>query len=165
MIRTAIIGAGGRMGRRLVALTVEDPELELSGAVDAYAAFHGTDAGDLAGVGCAGVPISESFADVVKKSDAAIDFSAPQGLDKRLALALEHDCALIIGTTGLTDDQKALIAKTAEQGARIVFAPNMSVGVNLLFNLCAKVARILGEDYDSVISANFIRPVLEVRPL
>lgn len=148
MSKLVIIGAAGRMGRRLVALTHADAELELVGAVDAWDGALGQDAGELAGVGKLDIPICGDLAEVVAQADAAIDFSAPDGLAERLRLAREHDCALVIGTTGLTDEQKAGISASAEAGARIVFAPNMSVGVNLLFNLCAKVARILDDDYD-----------------
>jgi 4-hydroxy-tetrahydrodipicolinate reductase len=148
MQRVIIVGAGGKMGRRLVALTAADPELRLVAAIDVAPALQGQDAGVLAGLNPLQVAISKDFAAAARQADVAIDFSAATGLPARLAEARAANCAYVLGTTGLTDEQKAEVKAAAEAGARIVFAPNMSVGVNLLFNLCAKVARILGEDYD-----------------
>ncbi len=148
MIKIAVIGAAGRMGRRIVALTSADADLQLVGAIDANEAMVGQDAGELAGVGSLKVPVTLDFAGIAGAADVAIDFSAPSGLENRLRVAREQGCAYVLGITGLNDAQKAVVKEAGAAGARIVFAPNMSVGVNLLFALCGKVARTLGEDYD-----------------
>jgi len=99
--------------------------------------------------GCreAGVKITASLADAVKKADAVIDFSTGAVVADAEA-AVKAGCAIVIGTTALDDAGKQRLRELATAGGRIVFASNMSVGVNLLFSLVGKVANILGEDYD-----------------
>jgi len=144
--RVAISGAAGRMGRRLVALTLEDPELELAGALEAAGnPVLGQDAALLAGVGreC-GVKVTEALAGRV---DCIVDFSAPEGAVRRVEDAVRSGSALVAGTTGLDDKQKA--AFTAAAGRiPLILAPNMSVGANLLFKLTGDAARALGAGYD-----------------
>ncbi len=145
MINAAINGAAGRMGRRLVALATESDEMTVVAALEAAGhALTGRDAGELAGVGSIGVPIAaewESAADVL------IDFSAPVATMARLAEAVDKCTPVVIGTTGLSDEQKGTINQAAEK-IPVLFAPNMSVGVNLLFKLVGQVAQALGDEYD-----------------
>lgn len=149
MIRVAIIGAAGRMGRMLVAGVLQDPALALSGALEySGCPLLGQDAGVVAGHGACGLCISDDVEALIAGSDAVIDFSsaaATMALAPRLAAA---GLSMAIGTTGLTAADKGSLRELAVAGARIVQAPNMSVGVNLLFALCAKVAPLLGEEYD-----------------
>jgi 4-hydroxy-tetrahydrodipicolinate reductase len=149
MIKTVIIGAAGRMGRMLVTLTMNDPQLKLSGAIEVSACpLLGQDAGIVAGQKAAGVAITDNLEAALADADAIIDFSSPENSMRVAALAAARGVAVVIGTTGLTDAQKLELQALAAKGARLVQAPNMSIGVNLLFNLCAKVAMTLGEDYD-----------------
>ena len=149
MIRILIIGAGGRMGRMLVTCTLRDAETKLAGAIEIPGSpFLGQDAAAVAGLPACGVAITSDLAAAVKNADAIIDFSAAESAVANAKVAAAAGCAVVIGTTGLSDAAKAELAALAKGGARIVFAPNMSVGVNLLFHLCDKVTRLLGPDYD-----------------
>jgi len=144
--RVTIHGAAGRMGRRLVALAAEDEQFALAGAMDA--AGHpllGQDAGTVAGVGELGVRI----ADTLPEDDAGvvIDFSLPAAMRPLLDACGRRGLPLVIGTTGLTGDDHARIDKLAADVA-VLQAPNMSLGVNLLFALAGQVAGRLGDDYD-----------------
>ena len=149
MIKVAIVGAAGRMGRMLVSHVLRDPDLQLSAALE-YAAcpLLGQDAGVVAGEAACGVRITSDPDAALSVSQAAIDFSSPQATLQFAGLAAAKGVRLVIGTTGLSTDQKASLQELTRQGAHIVCAPNMSIGVNLLFALCAKVAPVLGEDYD-----------------
>jgi 4-hydroxy-tetrahydrodipicolinate reductase len=149
MLRITIVGAAGRMGRRLMALTAEDPDLTLVGAVDVAAAhFADQDAGELAGVGQLDVPVVAALdAELLAKSDAVVDFSAPHESLALVQAAVAAGVAYVLGTTGHTPEQKAAIEAAGAKG-RLVMAPNFSVGVNTLFVLVEQAAKILGDDYD-----------------
>ncbi len=149
MIKTVIIGAAGRMGRHLVEQVMNDPETELAGAIEmpGHPAL-GEDAGLVAGAGMANLQITDNLGAALKHADAVIDFSAPHAVLENAAQAVRAGCHVVIGTTGLDADAKQTLKGLAGHGAAIVLAPNMSVGVNLLFHLCEEVAGILGLDYD-----------------
>lgn len=145
MIRIAINGAAGRMGRRLVALASEDAALKVVGAVEHDQSKElGLDAGTLAGVAALSVPLSASLPEGV---DAVIDFTLPVGTRAIIKQCVTKKIPLVIGTTGLTDADHKLIDDAARTIA-VLQAPNMSLGVNLLFALAAQVAKRLGDDYD-----------------
>jgi len=145
MIRVAINGAAGRMGKRLVALCTEEADIAVAAALDARGhPMLGRDAGEAAGVGSLGVPIECDWNGDV---DVMIDFSSPEGAMTRLKECIERVTAMVIGTTGLTPEQEARVAAAGEKIA-VLQAPNMSVGVNLLFNLVGEVAKALGDAYD-----------------
>ena len=145
MIRIAINGAGGRMGGRLVDLASQEKDMAVVAALEqpGHNAL-GRDAGELAGCGSLGVELACEW---TAPTDVLIDFTSPEGTLLRLAEAVETGVAVVIGTTGLNDEQKAKIAEAAQK-IPVLFAPNMSVGVNLLFRLVGEVAAALGEDYD-----------------
>ena len=148
-IKTVVVGAAGRMGRELVTAVLRDPETELVGAVEhEECPLLGRDAGSLAGCEEAGVAVTGDLPAALREAEAIIDFSSVEAVVGNARLATEAGCAVVIGTTGLDDQVRQRLAELARQGGRIVFAPNMSVGVNLLFELCRQVAPILGEDYD-----------------
>jgi 4-hydroxy-tetrahydrodipicolinate reductase len=107
----------------------------------------GVDAGELAGVGKLGVLISHSLTKVVDDFDVVIDFTGPVASMVHLDVCRKHVKAMVIGTTGLNDDQKSAI-KAAASDIGIVFAPNMSVGVNLCFRLLELAAQVMGDDAD-----------------
>jgi len=149
MIRTTVIGAAGRMGRILVTLIQADEALQLVGAVEyAGSPFLGQDAGVVAGLAPAGVPIVSSLADVLPQTDAVIDFSTPESTLAAAPQVVAAGAAMVIGSTPLKAEHRAALKALSERGGRLMAAPNMSVGVNLLFALCAKVVPILGEDFD-----------------
>jgi len=141
----AITGATGRMGMRLVALAHADQSLKILAALGrAGSKKLGRDAGEVAGVGAIGVPIA---VDLTAKPQAMIDFSQPEAVPHWIEVCRKQKIALVIGTTGLKEHDHALINAAAKEIA-ILQAPNMSLGVNLLFKIAAEVAKTLGDDYD-----------------
>ena len=138
MIRVIIQGAAGRMGRMLVNQVLNDPELTLAAAIEIAASpFLGHDAGTVAGAKACGVAISADLDAALRNAGAVIDFSTPASTRQLAAKAAAHGVAHAIGTTGLGEDDKAQLRALADTGARIVFAPNMSVGVNVMFKVIA----------------------------
>jgi 4-hydroxy-tetrahydrodipicolinate reductase len=126
MLRVAVAGASGRMGQMLIAAVAADPQAELSGMLDL-----GTDTR----AGLAG-------------ADVLIDFTRPEGTLAHLPICRELGVKMVIGTTGFTPEQKAAIGGAA-QHIGIVFAPNMSVGVNVMLKLLESAAATLGPEYDA----------------
>lgn len=147
-MKIAVCGAAGRMGRRIVALAHEHPELEISGALES--AGHpnqGSDAGELAGIGRIGVPITSGIDEVLEACDVLVDFSSPGVSVANIKAAAAAGKAIVVGTTGFSEEQKKEISEYAQK-TRCLVAPNMSMGVNVLFNLAAIVAGALGDSYD-----------------
>jgi len=148
MTKIAINGAGGRMGRALIEACRDDATAELRVAVDrSDSGLVGIDAGEMAGLGRLGVPIGGGLEALGDAFEVLIDFTVPAATMASLAHCREHGRQLVIGTTGLDAAQKEAIAAAAADIA-IVFAPNMSVGVNLTFKLAEIAARVLGESVD-----------------
>ncbi|OGT91509.1 MAG: 4-hydroxy-tetrahydrodipicolinate reductase [Gammaproteobacteria bacterium RIFOXYA12_FULL_61_12] len=148
MIRIAIVGAAGRMGRTLIQAVLENDGLTLGAATErAGSSLIGADAGEVAGVGKLGVAIVDDLAKVAKGFDVVIDFTSPAATLQHLKFCRENGKQMVIGTTGLDEGQKqSVAAATGDIG--IVFAPNMSVGVNLCFKLLDLAARVMGDDAD-----------------
>ena len=148
MTRIAVAGAAGRMGRNLIQAVAEAEGAELSVASERPDhGFIGADAGELAGIGRNGVQIHPDLEPLVDAFDVLIDFTGPEATLQHLDLCMTAGRALVIGTTGFDAGQKARIAEAA-QAIPIVFAPNMSVGVNLCFKLLEIAARVMGGDAD-----------------
>ncbi|RDL44623.1 4-hydroxy-tetrahydrodipicolinate reductase [Marinomonas piezotolerans] len=147
-MRIAVIGAAGRMGKNLIQATVESEGVSLGAAIlKPGSSLIGADAGEIAGVGKLGVAAVGSIEECVDDFDVLIDFTSPALSIANAAVCAEHAKAVVVGTTGLNDAEKAQLQTFAEKTA-IVFAPNMSVGVNLTLKLLAMAAEILGDDYD-----------------
>lgn len=147
-IRIAVAGAGGRMGHSLVQAVTETEGLRLGAATERPgSSLLGADAGELAAVGALGVTLVDDLAKVMDDFDVLIDFTAPAATAAHLALCRAAGKRMVIGTTGLDEGQRAAIAAAGEQ-IGIVFAPNMSVGVNLCFKLLDIASRVLGDDVD-----------------
>ncbi len=145
MTSIAITGATGRMGKRLVALARESGAFTVAAALER--ADHpdiGRDAGEVAGIGAIGVPLS---AELSAQTQVLIDFTVPAATRHWLNICRERKIAMVIGTTGLTPDDFAQI-DLASKDIPILWAPNMSLGVNVLFKIAGEVAKLLGEDYD-----------------
>jgi 4-hydroxy-tetrahydrodipicolinate reductase len=145
MTTLAITGATGRMGTRLVALCSKDPAFKLLAAIDRPdSAAIARDAGEIAGIGSIGVPVTF---DLRPTPDVLIDFTAPAAMRHWLKTCRDRGIAMVIGTTGLqATDHDAIDQASAD--IPIVQAPNMSLGVNLLFKIAGEVAKKLGDDYD-----------------
>lgn len=148
MIKIAILGAGGRMGKNLIEAVHRQPGVQLAaGIVQSGSSLVGVDLGELAGIGRVGVAAVASLDAVVQDFDLLIDFTMPATTLANAAFCAAHGKALVVGTTGLNDEQKAGLAEAAKK-IPLVFAPNMSVGVNLCFKLLELAAAALGDDYD-----------------
>jgi len=145
-IPLGIAGAAGRMGRRLIALAAEQPAVfTLAAAIDAPNCPHlGQDAGTLAGTAPAGVAITATLAGDPR---VIVDFSAPAATRVLIRQCIDRRIALLIGTTGLTADDHALIEQAA-QTIPVLQAANTSLGINVLLAVAAQVARQLGPAYD-----------------
>jgi 4-hydroxy-tetrahydrodipicolinate reductase len=147
-MKVAVSGAAGRMGKRIIALAHEHPAIEISGALERSGApALGSDAGEAAGIGRIGVTITDDTKGVVGNCDVLIDFSSPSASVEHVKAAAAANKAIVVGTTGFSEDQRREISHAANVTPCVV-APNMSVGVNLLFNLVERVAKVLGPSYD-----------------
>ncbi len=148
MTRIAVAGAAGRMGRTLIEVIHATTAVELGAAIEASGAtLIGADAGEVAGVGKLGVMITDKVDAVSEDFDVLIDFTVPQATMSHVAECRAHGKAIVIGTTGLSDGEKQTIREMSDSMA-VVFAPNMSAGVNLTFKLLELAARAVGEDAD-----------------
>jgi len=147
MLNIAIVGSSGRMGRALIEAVTQAPDMRLAAALDrAGSAALGKDAGDLIGAPC-GTLITDNPDAALQGAHALIDFTRPEATLAHIALCRKHHVNMIIGTTGFTPEQKQII-QAASRDIAIVFAPNMSVGVNVVFKLLEQAARVLGDGYD-----------------
>ena len=143
----AVAGASGRMGRMLVEAIINADDAELAGALDLPSSpAIGSDAAAFLGKP-AGVPIESDFAKGLAKAQYLIDFTRPEGTLQHLAYCAANNIKMIIGTTGFDAAGKAAIAEAAKYTS-IVFAPNMSVGVNVTMKLLEMAAKNFSEGYD-----------------
>ena len=146
-LNIAIAGSSGRMGRALLESVAQAPDMRLAAALERRGSpFVGKDAGELFGALC-GVAISEDMAVALAGCHALIDFTRPEATLDHLQACRELGVNIVIGTTGFSAEQKELIAD-AGRDIGVVFAPNMSVGVNLSLKLLDMAARVLNEGYD-----------------
>jgi 4-hydroxy-tetrahydrodipicolinate reductase len=144
-LKLVVVGAAGRMGRRIVALAIESGRFEVVGAIEK--ADHpdvGKDAGLLAGVGRLDTVVGSSWP---AKAEVVIDFSLPEAAGATVDACSAKAIPLVMGTTGLSDAQAAVV-KAAAKKIPVIYGTNMSVGMNVLFALVGKAAAMLGEDYD-----------------
>jgi 4-hydroxy-tetrahydrodipicolinate reductase len=146
MINVVVTGAAGRMGTQIVRLVKASEDLALAGAVE-RAGQGGADAGTLAGLGQLGVTIGDDLSTALAKADVVVDFTSHEASARHAELCAEQGVALVIGSTGFTADAKARVAAAARK-IPVVLSPNMSVGVNVLFDLVKQAAQVLGDAYD-----------------
>src|SRR4051812_6906904 len=145
MTTLAITGAAGRMGQRLVALAKQAGDFEIVGAIERPDhEAQARDAGEVAGIGKIGVPVTQ---DLAPTPQVLIDFTVPASTRHWLKTCRDRGIALVIGTTGLQASDHAAIDQAATDIA-VLQSPNMGLGVNLLFEIAAQVAKALGDDYD-----------------
>jgi 4-hydroxy-tetrahydrodipicolinate reductase len=148
MVRIAVAGAAGRLGRNVIAACQQTSNVRCTVALErADSTLLGADAGELAGVGKLGVPVVAEVARVLDDFDVLVDFTRPEATLTQLEPCRTAGKRMVIGTTGFTATQKAELGKAAQDIA-LVLAPNMSVGVNLCFKLLDLTARVLGEEMD-----------------
>ncbi len=149
MKKISVVGASGRMGRSIVRLLTQESDLAPGMGVEFPENTHiGKDMGEIAGVGAMGIPLSDSRETAFKSCDGIIDFSTPVGTMETLQWARTLHRPLVIGTTGFSPDQLQEITD-AGKDIPVLLAPNMSLGVNLLFKLAAQATRaIKDQDFD-----------------
>lgn len=147
-VRVAIVGAGGRMGRTLIESAYHQEHIRLGAAIERPgSSLVGVDAGELAGVGKLNVLVMDSLDYATDDFDVLIDFTAPEASIVHLDWCVRHKKAMVIGTTGFNHAQKEQINAFAEQ-TPVVMAPNMSVGVNLMWKLLELAAEVMGDYTD-----------------
>jgi len=147
-LRVVIAGAGGRMGRTLIHAVAASKGFTLAGAVDApNSTIIGRDAGELAGLGPNGVKVVGDATPLLGSADALVEFTIPAATRAFAELTAKAGIVHIIGTTGHSAEEDAIIGKAAQR-ATIVKSGNMSLGVNLLAALVKRVAKTLNDDYD-----------------
>lgn len=147
MIKVAIAGTSGRMGHSLLSAVFDSGGMTLHAALErAGSEFLGKDAGEFVASPC-GVRVTDDIAKALSGADVLIDFTRPEATLNHLDFCRKMNVGMVIGTTGFSAEQKALLVEAADDIA-IVFAPNMSVGVNLAFKLLEIAAKVLGEGYD-----------------
>jgi len=148
MIGAIVAGAGGRMGKRIIAMIHGSLDLTLAGAFERPEHPDvNKDAGVVAGVGEMGIKISGSLKEAMEGGEVLIDFSAPKATLENLRIGVPRDLAMVIGTTGFAGDLLEEVTNLAKR-IRCVMSPNMSVGVNVMFKIAGEMAGILGADYD-----------------
>ena len=147
-MKTVVSGAAGRMGARIIALMKDNERLTLHGAIESPdSPAAGRDVGEIIGIGPTGVTLEGDPRKALDGADVLIDFSHADATAQMVSAAAQKGVAVVVGTTGLAPDAVAEI-EAASKKMPCVFAPNMSVGVNLLFKVLADVAAVLGDDYD-----------------
>ncbi len=149
MVKVIVAGAGGRMGQRISTMVKQHPDLELAAAFEhPESALVGEDVGLVSGFGKCGVTIEAELATVIDRGEVIIDFTYHEATMQFARLAAQHNTAMVTGTTGLSAIHLDTLRQLAEESFPCVQAPNMAVGVNVLFKLVEKAALILGEAYD-----------------
>jgi len=148
MTRLAVCGAAGRMGKTILESCLADQEVTITAAIEhGSSPLLGRDAGEIAGIGRLGIAIVSDVASGTDRFDVLIDFTLAQAVLANLKQCRTAGRRMVIGTTGLDAAQKAKI-QAASKDIAIVFAPNMSIGVNLCFNLVELAARVIGDSTD-----------------
>ena len=148
MVKIAVLGATGRMGRTLVGCIAAAPDLTLTGALtEPKDPALGRDAGEAAGAAVARVPLTDDRRQALHGAQVAIDFTLPEALEANVRACDEAGTALVIGTTGFTERHYAAMRRAAHH-IPLVYGRNMSVGVNVFMELVARAAAALGEEYD-----------------
>ena len=148
MLNIAVTGAAGRMGRSLIAACAEHADTQLGAALEfSGSSLLGSDVGEMVGIGKNEIILQSELSNIADDFHTLIDFTRPEVTLKNLAACVEYGKNIVIGTTGFTEEEKQQI-KEASSSIGIVFAPNMSVGVNLCFKLLDMAARVLGDTVD-----------------
>jgi len=148
MVRVAISGVTGRMGKSLVLAAYQNDSVDIVAAVARpESSSLGLDSGELAGIQANNVVITDQLQHGIDAIDVVIDFTLPDPSMLNLAVCQQAGRAIVIGTTGFSPEQRQQIEVTAQQ-IPVVLAPNMSVGVNLTFKLLEIAAKVLGDSVD-----------------
>ena len=148
MTKVIVAGAAGRMGKRIGYMVTQNNDLELVGGFEQPGNPNvGKDIGEVGGYGTQGVAIAAGLESIIDQGDVIIDFTFHAATMEFAKIAAAHKKAMVIGTTGLSQENLAELNEISKDTV-IVQAPNMAVGVNVLFKITQKVAALLGNDYD-----------------
>ncbi len=148
MVAIVVAGASGRMGRALIEATIETIDAELvGGTVRSGSSLFGADAGELVGKKKIDAPIHDSLEVFSSRSPVVIDFTTIDSTIDHLAWCVSRSAPCVIGTTGFSVDQEQSISEAAKK-IPIVYAPNFSIGVNVVFDLLDRAARVFGDTVD-----------------
>ena len=148
MVKVAVTGAAGRMGRRIIHFLNQAQDVEIVGAAEAPGnSAVGSDAGTVSGEGEIGVAITSDLSRASAGADVIVDFTSPAATLENARFSQASGKSMVIGTTGFTEDERLRLIELAENFP-CVFAPNMSIGVNVMFEITKQLASILGDEYD-----------------
>jgi 4-hydroxy-tetrahydrodipicolinate reductase len=148
MTKVVVTGVAGRMGRAILQAMRAAGGLTLSGAVEQPGPMVGQDAGVVGGLGMSlGVAVQSSLAEALSGAEVVIDFTGPEASAAHAGLCADRGVAMVIGSTGLSGEALARVDAAARK-IPLVFTPNMTLGVNLLFELVRQAARTLGPGFD-----------------
>ena len=147
-IKIAISGSCGRMGKRIAALALEDKDIKLVGAAEFRGhPDTGKELGKLIGEDKCTIIVDSDLKAAAEDADVIIDFTSPTATISNLSIARNLKIPIVIGTTGLTDEELKIV-KSSSKVIPVLFSANMSIGVNLLFRIAPEIAKSLGEDYN-----------------
>jgi 4-hydroxy-tetrahydrodipicolinate reductase len=147
-VELVVCGAAGRMGRRIIALASADDGARVVGAIEAAGnPAIGSDAGELAGVGKAGVAIDDDFAAACKPGRVLVDFTSADATMQHVRAAAATGTAIVVGASGFSSEQRAEMEALADR-LPLLIAANMSVGVNVLLTLVEDAIKRLGPGFD-----------------
>ncbi|MEN6294271.1 MAG: 4-hydroxy-tetrahydrodipicolinate reductase [Methanobacterium sp.] len=154
MIKVAVTGAGGRISSKIIKGILEQEDMEIVAAIGSPdTQLEGKDAGEVIGVGNIGVPVNgaQKLANVLNetKPNVLVDFTIADAAVETIKTSAECGVNVVVGTTGFSNEQMALIKESIEENKiKVVISPNMAVGVNVFFKIIEDLAKILNEDYD-----------------
>jgi 4-hydroxy-tetrahydrodipicolinate reductase len=148
MTRMAVAGMTGKMGRRIAALSYEYEGIELTGAFERSGHEDiGKNVAGILGVADKGIILAGRVEDIIDQTDVIIDFTAPGATLHNAEIASKNKKSLVVGTTGMSKDEISKLREFSKD-IPIVFAPNMSVGINLLLKVLADISPVLANDFD-----------------
>jgi 4-hydroxy-tetrahydrodipicolinate reductase len=147
MVKLIVTGVGGKMGRTIIDLALKENDFEVVGAVEAQGhPLIGKAISRIAGDRQSPVTITEDLSSIIGKSDVVVDFTEAKASMEYFRITRENKKAMVIGTTGFADDARAEIEGAID--AKVVISPNMSIGMNLMFDVVGKLSKIMKDDYD-----------------
>lgn len=148
MINVLVTGAAGKMGKKVISLLLQEEGIKLVGATEIGGhPSIGKDVGDVIGAGKTGILVSGNLEKAASRADVLVDFSHPNATVDAAGYASLKGKPMVIGTTGLSPDERVRLEKLAERFACVI-SPNMSIGVNVMFEITKRLAELLGNEFD-----------------
>jgi 4-hydroxy-tetrahydrodipicolinate reductase len=148
MIKVLVTGAAGRMGRQIISLLLQEDGIEVVGATEIGGhPSVGKDVGEIVGTGEIGVLVLDNLDEAVSKADVVVDFTNPHATLDAASYASSNGKPMVIGTTGFSSDERVRLEELAKRFPCVI-SPNMSIGVNVMFEITKKLAELLGNEFD-----------------